>query len=157
MGLAEWSLVFLVGSLITFVAFVVAGAVNAVIMDATGVAPCAPSRRAAITASVLQEQRRVIYARTLGPPAGWHEPQHVAIVPAPARYDDDDELDDIEDWDDDELEPEPAPAVTVPMTAPVVAPVAVPDWPTRQTVEQPEVVTVNRMAARFGALEIGGK
>ena len=74
---------------------------------------CAPSRRANITASVPQAQRRV-----LGPPAGWHEPQHVAIVPAPARYDDD-ELDYIDEWDDDEPAPESLPVVAAPDLAPI--------------------------------------
>ena len=95
---------------------------------------CAPSRRANITASVPQAQRRV-----LGPPAGWREPEHVAIVPAPAAVEVDD-LDDIEDWDgdDDEL------------------PLAVEDWPTPRTVVvEPELVpVVNWTAARFAALEL---
>jgi hypothetical protein len=103
---------------------------------------CAPSRRANITASVPQAQRRV-----LGPPAGWHEPQHVAIVPAPARYDDD-ELDYIEEWDGDELKPDPVPVVVPVVVVPDPAPIVVEDWPTRQP------VVVNWTAARFGSLEI---
>ena len=83
----------------------------------------------------------------LGPPAGWHEPQHVAIVPAPARYDDD-ELDYIEEWDGDELKPDPVPVVVPVVVVPDPAPIVVEDWPTRQP------VVVNWTAARFGSLEI---
>ena len=95
---------------------------------------CAPSRRANITASQPQAQRR-----TLGPPAGWHEPAHVAIVPAPAAVPEWD--DDLDDWDD---EPE------------TELPLAVDDWPVPVVVE-PVPVIVIRTAARFAALEIGGK
>ena len=97
---------------------------------------CAPSRRANITASQPQAQRRV-----LGPPAGWHEPVHVALVPAPAPV----EVDDLDDWDDQDDE----------------LPLVVEDWPTPLTVEHPAVVpvvTINRTAARFANLELrGGK
>jgi hypothetical protein len=90
---------------------------------------CAPSRRANITASVPHSQRRV-----LGPPAGWHEPVHVAIVPAPV------EVDDLDDWDDgDEL------------------PLVVEDWPTPVVVAPaPVPVVANRTAARFANLELRG-
>lgn len=145
--MSEFLLIFLLLAFSAPVAFVVFNA-GAALMDEArdGGTPCAPSRRANITASVPQERRRMLSERTLGPPAGWHEPAHVAIVPAPATA---------------PTPPAAAPQrtrravpVVVPMAAPEVAPVAVPDWPTRQTVEQPAQVAVNRTAARFGSLEI---
>jgi len=103
---------------------------------------CAPSRRANITASVPQAQRRMV--EPVPPPYTFDtRPRlvpaqtHVSITPAPAPQ-----------------RPRRAVPEVVPMAAPVVVPVAVPDWPTPQTVEQPAQVTVNRTAARFGALEI---
>jgi hypothetical protein len=76
--------------------------------------------------------------------------------------------DNFEGWDgelpDDEPMPQPqhvtlkpAPAVApLPVVAPTPAPVAVPDWPVRPAVVEPEPVpvVVNYTAARFGALEI---
>lgn len=59
----------------------------------------------------------------------------------PDELDDINNLDELDDWRDD----------------PEELPLAVPNWPTRQTVEpDPVPVVVNRTAARFAALELGG-
>jgi len=144
MGAAEFLVIFLMLVFSGPVALVVCGAVGALLEEARndGGTLCTPSRSANITASVPQARRRWVYERTLGPPAGWHEP-------APASV----EVDDIDDIDGDELEPDPVPVAVPVVVVPDPAPIAVEDWPTRQTVE-PEVVTVNWTAARFGSLEI---
>lgn len=93
---------------------------------------CAPSRRANITASQPQAQRR-----TLGPPAGWREPGAIVPTPAAVQVDDDGEDgDELDDWGDEPWH-------------------VVEDWPKRQaaTVE-PVPLVVNRMAARFASLEV---
>jgi hypothetical protein len=84
---------------------------------------CTPSRHASITASTPQTQRRMV--EPISPPYTFDtRPRlmpattHVSITPAPAP----------------KRTRRPAPVV-VPMAAPVPAPIAVPDWPTRQTVE----------------------
>ena len=142
--MAEFLVIFLLLVFAAPAAYCVFGAIAAHLESSEygETTPCTPTRRANITASVPQAQRRV-----LGPPAGWHEPQHVAIVPAPARYDDD-ELDYIEEWDGDELKPDPVPVVVPVVVVPDPAPIVVEDWPTRQP------VVVNWTAARFGSLEI---
>ena len=86
--------------------------------------PCSPGRLANITANVQQPQRRRILAE-LEPPAGWRDVVHVAIVPAPARYVDDDP-DELEEWiEEPELVPVPVPVQPPPMGIPV-------DWPTHK-------------------------
>jgi len=139
MGFTEFLLIFLLLAFSAPVVLVVCQAAGALIDEARGTTPCAPSRRANITASQPQTQRRIVYERTLGPPAGWHEPQPVTVAPKRKR--------------------QPAPVVAPPVAVPDFAPIAVEDWPTRQTVEQlePSLVTVNRTAARFAALEFGNR
>ena len=126
MGAAEFLVIFLMLVFSGPVALVVCGAVGALLEEARndGGTLCAPSRRANITASVPQARRR-----------------RVQPVPPPYTFD---------------TRPRRVPAPTIPqqVSVPDLAPIAVDGWPTRQTVEQPAQVTVNRTAARFGALEI---
>jgi len=100
------------------VVLVVCQAAGALIDEARGTTPCAPSRRANITASKPQPQRRVLVQ--LGPPAGWREPQ---AQPVCALV--------VED-----AEPLPAQRRVVQPTPPPVAVPVVPqgipvEWPTR--------------------------
>lgn len=141
--MAESLFIFLVLAFAAPIAYVVYGAIAASINDVDDYedAACTASRRANITASVPQERRRMV--EPVPPPFTFDtRPRlvpattHVSITPAPAPR-----------------RTRRAMPEVVPMAAPAAAPVAVPDWPTRQTAE-PEVVAVNRTAARFGSLEI---
>lgn len=141
MGAAEILLMLLVAAFVAPVAWVVAHAVRAVRHEPQPYSPCAPQRYDSLTASVPQARRRMV--EPVPPPFTFDTRRgrvpaqtHVSITPAPAPQ-----------------RPRRVVPEVVPMAAPVVVPVAVPDWPTRQTVE-PEVVTVNWTAARFGSLEI---
>lgn len=100
--------------------FITVAAVGFIRMGSASDGMCAPSRRANITASKPQPQRRVLVQ--LGPPAGWREPQAQPVcalvvedaepLPAQRRV----------------VQPEPAPP---PAAVPVV-PQGIPvDWPTR--------------------------
>ena len=110
------------------VCFITVAAVGFIRMGSASDGMCAPSRRANITASKPQPQRRVMVQ--LGPPAGWREPQAQPVcalvvedaepLPAQRRV----------------VQPEPAPPpAAVPEELPVAVPVVpqgIPvDWPTR--------------------------
>jgi len=151
MGAAEFLAIFLLLVFSGPVALVVCGAVGALLEEARndGGTICTPSRRANITASQPQPRRRMV--QPVPPPFTFDTRRgrvpaqtHVSITPAPAPQRPRRAV--------PEVVPMAAPVV-VPMAAPDLAPIAVEDWPTRQTVE-PEVVTVNWTAARFGSLEI---
>ena len=131
MGFTEFLLIFLLLAFSAPVALVVCGAVGALLEEARndGGTICTPSRRANITASQPQPRRRMVQP-----------------VPPPFTFDTRPRL----------VPAVPPPAVVVPMAVPDLAPIAVENWPIRQTVEQPEAVPVaiNRTAARFAALEL---
>ena len=129
MGFTEFLLIFLLLAFSAPVVLVVCQAAGALIDEARGTTPCAPSRRANITASQPQPRRRMVQP-----------------VPPPFTFDTRPRL----------VPAVPPPAVVVPMAVPDLAPIAVENWPIRQTVEQPEAVPVaiNRTAARFAALEL---
>lgn len=132
---------------LTFIGIVMTGVSAAIIIvagmyaHAYGYAdsPCAPGRRANITASVQQRPRRIL--AELEPPAGWRDTFTVQAA-APVKLtawtdceewdeDEDDDLDDIGEWIDD-AEPELVP-VPVPMPHPQPPqPMGIPvEWPTR--------------------------
>jgi hypothetical protein len=136
---------------------------------------CTPERHRSRTSPSYFTENNIIERTpaTIAPMQPYRAPmtQHRAIVPAPCRGWDG-ELHDDEPMQQPrrevryaQYEPEPE-AVPQPQRvtlkpAPVVAPpppapIAVPNWPQRPAVVEPEAVpvVVDRTAARFGALEI---
>ena len=123
--MSAWDLTFIATTLSGVVVSLVA--VGAAYAHAYGYndTTCAPGRMASITASVQHRPRRIV--AELEPPAGWHDVMCFdAAPPNPARYVDDDDLD---EWiDEPELVPVPVPVPHPPPPQPMGIPVA---WPTR--------------------------
>ena len=102
---------------------------------------CAPARYDSYTAAPPPAPRRIV--AELAPPAGWREGELVAILAEPARVeyaggDDGEDGDELDGWGDEPW-------------------LVAEDWPQQQVAAvEPVPMIVNRTAARFASLELGG-